>query len=53
MNASVANVCYWFSVVNPHEFIAIMVVYGDPIGGFGGFCGAGDIFSMFLYKRKY
>ena len=55
MNASVANVCYWFAVVNPHEFIAITTVYGGPIGGpygvlIGGFNGVGGRFSMFLYK---
>ena len=50
MNASVANVWYWFAVFNPHEFIAITMVYGGPIGGFGEFCGAGGRFDMFLYK---
>ena len=50
MNASVANVWYWFSLVNPHEFIAITMVYGGPIGVFGGFYGAGGIFAMFLNK---
>ena len=30
--------------------MVITMVYGGPIGGFGGFCGAGGRFSMFLYK---
>ena len=50
MNASAAKVWSWFSVVNPHELIAIAMVYGGPIGGFGGFCGAGGRVAMFLYK---
>ena len=50
MNVSVENVWSWFYVVNPHEFIAIAMVYGGPIVGFGGFCGAGGRLAMFLYK---
>ena len=50
MYDSVANVWYWFDAVNTHEFIAITMVYGGQIGGFGGLCGAGGIFAMFLYK---
>ena len=55
MNASVANNWYWFAVVNPHEFISIMTVYGGSISGpygglIGGFDGVGGRFVMFLYK---
>ena len=50
MNASVANFSSWFYVANPHEFIAITMVYGVTIVGFGGLYGAGGIFAMFLYK---
>ena len=56
MNASVAKVWFWFAVFNPHEFIAIMTVYGGPIGGpygglIGGFDGVGGRFAIFLYKK--
>ena len=50
INASVEKVWSWFAVVNPHEFIAITMVYGGLIGGFGGFYGASGRFTMFLYK---
>ena len=55
MNSSVANVWYWFAVINSHEFIAITSVYGGPIGGqyggpISGFDGVGGIFVMFLHK---
>ena len=55
MNTSVANVWYWFAVVNTHKFIAITTVYGGPIGGpygglIDGFDGFGGRFAMFVYK---
>ena len=30
--------------------MAIMMMYGGTIGGFGGLCGVGGRFFMFLYK---